>query len=272
MADEKISAMPTLSNPPAGSVYLAGIVNDGTTTTNVQVPQGIIVQPQATGTNSGLGILLQAGLPGPGGYGNYGIYIQGPTVTQAGTSDTAGSTTFQFYTGAVTVTNPGGVGLSGAAIISSGVVREGTSAATGAEVFVAGATLGPGYAFGASLAFNAGSAYGATNSVGGSMGFNAGDGDQGGGGVNISGGNSTLGGGGQGVIVAGTGYSHGGNQIIQAGNASGPSGVAGNLVLEAGYGNTNGSVIVQPAPTTDPHVLNALWRDPITNGATFSQG
>lgn len=99
----KISGMSTLANPPLAGVYEAVITNDGTTASNFQRPQGVIVQPDAVGANNGLGITLQGGAGGPAG-GN------GGSLQFSGGAADGGDAGFAYFAGGYSIRGLGGSG------------------------------------------------------------------------------------------------------------------------------------------------------------------
>ena len=174
MADTKISAMPTLANPPLAPVFLSGITNDGTTATNVQIPQGVIVQP----ANSGHGIVIKgAKASGSGSASLYGAVsgISGGTAyaTSTGHSHNGGDAYIQSgAAGAGTIVAiPSQVYLTGGKALYNGRSRGGKiNLSTGGGYYAgpiylhAGAGTGPNQ-IGGSLYLYGGA--GGTNALGG---------------------------------------------------------------------------------------------------------
>jgi hypothetical protein len=134
----------------AGGSFSAGLGIDPTALADGTISNtGTIVQPQAGAGLPGNGIIMQSGLPGAGYYSSYGIYIQGPTVTNPGTAGTLLATTVLIYTGDVTITNSAGIGVGGAVNAICGMITNGTDVATGGAFFISGGGVYPGSAQGA---------------------------------------------------------------------------------------------------------------------------
>jgi len=196
MANEKISAMPTLANPPTAAVFDAVITNDGTTQTNFQRPQGQIVQP----AGSGLGVLLRGAVStnsSPAG----AAFTTGGNAYNTGTGEAIGGYAGQFG-GNATISGAGVSARAGAAYLYAGAAHpSGTLAST------IGAAFG-GYIYGFGAYINASS----PASRGGDLKV--------GGGAGGSGGNLTLSSGGA-VAVGGTS----GNVIITPATGGATNGV-----------------------------------------------
>ncbi len=219
--------------------YGNGIYFSGTSPTTIG-NTGTIVQPAATGTNSGLGILLAPGAPGAAGSAAGSVYLLGPNITGTGTYPPGLSgSVFIVNTSEVTITDTLGTGQAGPAIVSAGGVNCGSAFASGAVGQNAGGEiLGGTAAIGGYGLFVAGDAFYAS--------------------ILNQGGDFTLGGG----VARGGETANGGSVILNPGTGMGASTL-----------NTNGGIQMNYVPIGDPSILNRVFvSDTITNSLALSAG
>ena len=232
MSGTKISQFATLANPPPAPVYDAVITNDGTTETNYQRPQGVIVQPAAPGSDNGLGITLATGAPGPSGSSPGALYIHVANVTAAGTAEPLAGSAFTLYGGTNIITDPAGASEIGTMVFQGQGSYNGIIAAYGAYwKALGGTTNGTTLATGGGNLLTGGRARHASSSVGGYLSMQGGYGD-----------------------------TQGGDVYVFAGNSGG---TGGNITIGPGGAPTNGVLLVQNIGTADPHILNAKFQSSI---------
>lgn len=230
----------SISGGGGGSyTYGNGIYFSGTSPTTIG-NTGTIVQPAATGTNSGLGILLAPGAPGAAGSAAGSVYITGPNIIGTGTYPPGLSgSAFTIYTGDVAITNTLGTGQAGPAIVSAGGASSGIAFVVGAGgQNVGGEILGGTAAIGGLGVFAAGAAFYAL--------------------ILNQGGDFTLSGG----VAHGGETANGGSVILNPGTGMGASTL-----------NTNGGIQMNYVPIGDPSILNRVFvSDTITNSLALSAG
>lgn len=287
MSGTKISNLNTLARPPAGPVFDAVIVNNGTTATNFQRPQGVIVQTDATGTVAGQGIALYAATgnnPSGDAIGAVANLYGGGATGAAGSNVFAGQATISngnATDGTKTI-------VSSYLILNGGGIYPDGSSFAGGLRFAGGVAInGSSTETGAYITFIAGTAANATGTnIGGPSSMYGGPAD-GSGVTNIGGALYGIGGT-AGVVTAGTlntggaasweggfGVNVGGMAKVQGGGAGG-SGTGGDLEIgPGGGGSANGIFLVTNIGTVDPHVLNAKFQHSIVGVGfvgVYSQG